>query len=301
MGRHVHPGSEDEFRAWDRRIRAAASSYAGFLGSEVQPPNPSHPGEWITVYSFETVTQLNVWLDSDQRSALIAEGADLIDGTARIQQVAGIRATPQPATVVFWQYVPSANHDEFAALHDDMIERLQGFPGFLRSELLLPVDGVQDEHVIVASFASRPDLDRWLESDVRREWLDKIENVVEGERTLNVVGGFGGWFPSEPSRPGGTKRWKQAIAVFIALFPTTLIITFVRGEVAPDMNVVLAVLVGNVLGILTLTYVLMPLITYIGFEGAPAIIGTNAGYAAYAETLTRPIPIVHLVPSDIES
>ena len=100
VGRHVHPGSEDEFRAWDRRIRAAAGSYAGFLGFEVQPPNPSYPGEWITVHSFEMVTQFNVRLDFDQRATLIAEGADPIDGAARIQQVAGIRATPQPVPVL---------------------------------------------------------------------------------------------------------------------------------------------------------------------------------------------------------
>ena len=39
--------------------------------------------------------------------------------------------------------------------------------------------------------------------------------------------------------------WLLALAVFIALFPTVLVITLVRGAIAPNMNVVLAVLVGN--------------------------------------------------------
>lgn len=261
VGRRVHPGREDDFMAWNRRIRAAAASYPGFVDSEVQQPHSSYPGEWITVYSFATVDQLDTWLESDRRTALIAEGVDLIDGAARIQRVAGMRTAPEPVTIVFSQCVSSANHDEFAALHEDVVGRLADFPGFLGSELLLPVEGVQDEHVIIASFASRPDLDRWLESDVRREWLDRIEHLVDGDRTFNVVGGFGGWFPAQPSQSEGPKRWKQAVAVFIALFPTVLIITLIRGEVAPDMNVVLAVFVGNVLGILILTYVLMPPLT----------------------------------------
>ena len=49
--------------------------------------------------------------------------------------------------------------------------------------------------------------------------------------------------------------------MFIALFPTVLVITLVRGVISPDMNVVLAVFMGNVLGILMLTYVLMPPLT----------------------------------------
>ncbi len=49
--------------------------------------------------------------------------------------------------------------------------------------------------------------------------------------------------------------------MFIALFPTVLLITLIRGAIAPDMNVVLAVFIGNVLGILILTYILMPPLT----------------------------------------
>jgi len=261
VGRRVRSGNETEFRTWDRRIRAAASSCPGFLGSEVQPPSPSHPGEWMTVYSFATAEQLDAWVESDERAVIIAEGADLIEGAARIQRVAGMRMAPEPVTIVFSQRVAPASNDEFAALHKEVTEQLVDFPGFVGTELLLPVEGVQDEHVIVVSFASRADLDRWLESDVRRDWLDRIEHIVEGDRTLNVVGGFGGWFPAEASHPEGPKRWKQAVAVFVALFPTALTITLVRGWIVPDMNVVLAVLVGNVLGILALTYALMPLIT----------------------------------------
>ena len=261
VARHVNPGSEDDFRSWDRRIRAAAAAHAGFLGSEVQEPNPSHPGEWVTVYSFATVEQLDAWLQSEDRRALIREVEDMIDGPGREQRVAGLRTAPEPVTVVFSQRIAPHNEAEFVELHGDVVDRLRKFDGFLGSDLLHPVDGVQDEHVIVASFASRTDLDRWLGSESRTEWLVRTDQLVEGNRTVNVVGGFGGWFPARPNQPEGPKRWKQSIAVFLALFPTSLIITLVRVEVAPNMNVVLGVFIGNVLGILALTYVLMPRVT----------------------------------------
>lgn len=261
VARNVLPGREDDFRAWDRRIRTAAATHPGFLDSEVQEPNPSHPGEWVTVYSFATIEQLDAWLRSDDRKALISEIEDLIDGPGREQRLAGFRTAPEPVTVVFSQKIAAHNAAAFADLHADAVKRLGAFDGFLGSDLLRPVEGVQEEHVIIASFASRADLDRWLESESRSAWLTRADRLVEGDRTVNVVGGFGGWFPAQPDQPEGPKRWKQSIAVFIALFPTSLIITLVRLEVTPNMNVVLSVFVGNVLGILALTYVLMPRVT----------------------------------------
>ena len=95
VSRRVHPGREDEFRAWDQRIRAAAATCDGFLGSEMQPPTDSHPGEWVTVYSFSTVEQLDRWLSSPERQNLIVEAGDLISGSAREQHVAGLRPRPE--------------------------------------------------------------------------------------------------------------------------------------------------------------------------------------------------------------
>lgn len=263
VARRIHPGHEDEFGDWDRRIRETASTYPGFVASEVQPPNLSHPGEWVTVYSFDTADRLESWLLSDDRAGLMEEVEPLLDGEPSEQRIAGMRKASEPVTLVLSQRIAPCDREEFLTLHKDGVERLGQFQGFLGSELLPPVEGVQDDLVIVASFASRADLDRWLESDSRREWLDMIGQLVEGERTLTVVGGFGGWFPAQATQSRGPKRWKQAIAVFIALFPTVLVITLVRGAIAPDMNVVLAVFVGNVLGILMLTYVLMPPLTYL--------------------------------------
>ena len=261
VARRVHPDREDDFHAWHLRIRAAASHQPGFLASEGQPPNLSHPGDWVTVYSFATVDDLDAWLRSEERAALMIEVEPMLDGETKEQRIVGLRTAPEPVTLVLSQRIEPRNREEFTALHGDAVIRLRDFPGFLGSDLLPPVEGAQDELVVVASFASRPDLDRWLESQSRREWLGLIDQLIDGERTLNVVGGFGGWFPAQPSDSDGPKRWKQAIAVFIALFPTVLVITLVRGALFPNLNVVLAVFVGNVLGILVLTYVLMPPLT----------------------------------------
>ncbi len=108
------------------------------------------------------------------RSSQKSQG--LIEGPGREQQVAGLRTAPEPVTVVFSQRIAPHNEAEFVELHDDVVGRLRKFEGFLGSDLLHPVKGVQDEHVIVASFASRADLDRWLESDSRESGSSEPTN-----------------------------------------------------------------------------------------------------------------------------
>ena len=261
VARRVRPGCEDDYVAWHARIAAAAAAYPGHISNELQPPDSAHPGEWVTVYSFEDGERLDAWLASPIREEIIAAAQGLLDGPVREQRVASLRTAPEPVTVVFSQRIAPGGDAAFAALYEDVGQRLGRFGGFLGSQLLPPVAGVQEDYVIVASFASRPDLDRWLESDERQAWVAEAAPLIEGERTVNVVGGFGGWFPAAADMPAGPKRWKQAVAVLLALYPVSLLITFVRTEVAPDMNMVLAVLVANVLGVAALSFFLMPLVT----------------------------------------
>ena len=261
VARRVLPGHEGDFTLWHERIRAAAESFPGYVDSELQPPNPAHPGEWVTVYSFASTSELDGWLDSTQRRQIASEADDLLDGPIREQRIAALRSAPEPVTVVFSQRIPAEDAAAFSGLYQDVVKRMGSFPGFLGSELLPPVSGAQDDHVIVASFASRHDLDEWLQSTSRRAWLEKAEELIEGERTVNVVGGFGGWFPAAANLRSGPKRWKQALAVLLALYPTSLLITAIRSEVAPDMHMVLAVFIANVLGVAALSFVLMPLVT----------------------------------------
>lgn len=261
VARRVRPGRENDFVEWHQRIVAAASAHPGYVASELQPPDSAHPGEWVTVYSYTDAENLDSWLGSDIRAGINSEVIDLLEGPIREQRIASLRTAPEPVTVVFSQRIKPEGDAAFGVLYQDVVKHLDASPGFLGSELLPPVTGVQDDHVIVASFASRADLDHWLQSDERRVWVESAAKLIEGERTVNVVGGFGGWFPAVSSKPDGPKRWKQAVAVLLALFPVSLLITAVRTEVAPDMNMILAVLVANVLGVAALSFLLMPMVT----------------------------------------
>lgn len=250
-------GREAEFEGWLRGLLEVAREAPGHVSSDLQPPDDAHPGEWVVVYQFTDTDTLDGWLHSPVRAELMREAADLVDGPPR-EQVVALAQGPDPVTGVASFRVRPGEEQRYAELHARLVQRLAGFPGFLQSEVFEPVAGVQDETVVLFSFDSREHLDAWLGSDARRAMLAEIEPFLEGDRTVNVVGGFAGWFAGHGP---GVKRWKQAAVVLLALFPTAVVLTLVRQWLLPDVHWVVGVLFGNVLGVIALAWVLMPFLT----------------------------------------
>lgn len=259
VARRVKVGMESEFRLWNERLRIAAEQFQGHLGSEAQAPGEAHPGEWVNIYRFDSPKTLETWLCSDERAELMREGTRFVDGATREQHIAQRDLRSDVVTAVMSVRIAPGDVEEYRRAHVVITQVMGRFPGFVRSELVEPEAGVQDDHVIVFSFDSRADLDNWLESDERQQVLQRIEPLIQGERTLNVVGGFGGWFAVQEEH--APVRWKQAIAVLIALYPTTLTIGFIQRALVPDAPFVPALFVSNVLGVAALTWLLMPVVT----------------------------------------
>jgi antibiotic biosynthesis monooxygenase (ABM) superfamily enzyme len=252
------PGREAEFEQWLRRLVAAARQAPGHVHSDIQPPTAVHPGEWVILSQFTDAESLQAWLTSPERDGLVAEGRDLIAGGIR-EQVVALAHQPEPVTAVASFLVKPGDAARYAEIYDRLVQALAAFPGFIRSELFASIPGIQEETVVLLSFDTREHLDAWLGSPERQRLLDAIDPYIEGERTLNVVGGFAGWF----GRPGmaKVKTWKQAAIVLLAIIPISLLVTVVRRWLLPDVSWWTAVLIGNVVGVALLSWVAMPLLT----------------------------------------
>lgn len=74
----VKPGKEAAYRQWETRVQHAQSKFPGYLGSYVQPPIAGELG-WTTLMRFATAGQLENWLKSPERAALLADAQPLID------------------------------------------------------------------------------------------------------------------------------------------------------------------------------------------------------------------------------
>jgi antibiotic biosynthesis monooxygenase (ABM) superfamily enzyme len=258
VSRRVVPGREAEVERWMQRMHAAATMQPGYVSDDHQPPDARHPDEWVVTYQFTDTDALDAWLSSPIRRKLIAEGREFIQGEARHQVLAvPTGVATRPVTAVISSKVKSGCEAAYRAVHADIEVAMAAAPGFLRSELFDAVPGIQEHTIVVFAFDARAHLDAWLDSDSRRQLVARLEPLVEGERVLNVVGGYAGWFSAE--RP--VKRWKQALTVLSAMLPVSLTIALIRAEVAPDLPTALAVLISSAIGVTLLTYVLMPRLT----------------------------------------
>ncbi|MEV6219127.1 antibiotic biosynthesis monooxygenase [Nocardia sp. NPDC051833] len=70
---------EAEFVAWQARVTEAERTFRGFRGSALHRPIPGVQDEWTIVYSYASVEDLNGWLESPERQALLAEAPDFRD------------------------------------------------------------------------------------------------------------------------------------------------------------------------------------------------------------------------------
>lgn len=67
----VEPGREPEFLVWTEAIQAAQSHFPGYMGSFVQAPVAGEAPHWATLVRFATPAQLDAWLESGERRALL--------------------------------------------------------------------------------------------------------------------------------------------------------------------------------------------------------------------------------------
>ncbi len=258
VSRSVLPENEDAFGSWIARLVNEANRQPGYVDSFVQRPTGGHPTEWTVVYRFSDPASLDRWLSSDARTALLAEGASLIEGDPKEQVLAGVGSDREARVVSSYRLADGAEGAHLM-FHKRMLDALSHFDGFIARDVLDAVPGVQDETVVILTFETTQDLRAWLGSDERATLLRELDDITVGSLTTNVVGGFAGWFPGHG--PAEVRKWKQALVILAALFPVSLAATLFRSWAFPDLPLVPAVLFANIVGIVVLTWFLMPPLT----------------------------------------
>jgi len=142
---------------------------------------------------------------------------------------------------------------------------VEEFPGFLGAGWVRPGPGSVEWHMLYR-FANAGVLRGWEESPQRRWWISSAQGIVEHGRTERRTG-IEGWFdtPQERgvahARPVAPPRWKQAVTIWLAFFPLSLLANVVAGRFLTDIGVVLRTLIITLCLTPLMTYVVLPRIT----------------------------------------
>jgi len=167
------------------------------------------------------------------------------------------------ATAVVVQQVPEAGVDWFLDWQRGVTGVMEAFPGHQGTEVYPPPGGRGGEWVVVIGFDDEKSLQAWLDSPVRREWVEKLQAKI-GTFELKVMpGGFGSWFAGCLGEPGAaaTPSWKMAMVVLLGLYPTVMLLTLFPGPFVQPLGMATAMLIGNALSVCLLQWAVMPVLS----------------------------------------
>jgi uncharacterized protein len=164
----------------------------------------------------------------------------------------------EPIHIAITLRVRTTHVAEFEQALADFASRSLTEPGARGMQCLYPPPGSSStEYGILRSFATASDRDAFYRSALFRDWLARIEPMVEGKSTRWQLHGLEAWFRN--NRGPMPPRWKMALLTWIAVWFSSML---VRAIVAPVLGpkipqVVEAGLVAAGV-VLILTWVAMP-------------------------------------------
>jgi uncharacterized protein len=85
---------------------------------------------------------------------------------------------PQPATAIASHLVHPEKVDAYIKAQTAITDAARGFPGFVGTEVLDPVPGLQEEWVAIFRLESNHAMKRWLESPERLKLAARIEALL---------------------------------------------------------------------------------------------------------------------------
>jgi uncharacterized protein len=75
----IKPGQEAAYRRWEQKIAVAQAKAPGFQGYRFEPPIPGVQEDWLSILRFDTEENLQAWMDSPERKALLADATEFTE------------------------------------------------------------------------------------------------------------------------------------------------------------------------------------------------------------------------------
>lgn len=163
-----------------------------------------------------------------------------------------------PVTLMVARRVAHGRYQELIAWLHEGEQLATDFPGYLGSGVLAPPPG-DDEFQIIFRFADEATMHAWEHSASRRSWLVRGSGLF-AKNSVHRVSGIDGWFGAVGQRP---PRWKQAVAIWLAFFPVSLIFNFVLGPLLGQLELLPRIMISTLILTPLMVFWFIPLSTHL--------------------------------------
>ena len=164
--------------------------------------------------------------------------------------------------MLYSRRVKPGREADFEAWARGILAAARQFPGHLGASVL-DAPGSRERHILF-SFADRKSLRAWLDSEERRRWLARVEELLETDRGLQQLTGLETWF----KLPGSTvptmkppPRWKMWLVSLVAVYPLVFAFQALLVPRMAGLPLPLRALVFPLVLLTLMTFVVMPVVT----------------------------------------
>lgn len=140
------------------------------------------------------------------------------------------------------------------------------FPGHQGSIVLKPESAEQPHYRVITKFDSTENMQRWYDSDERREKVARLEPLQQQPAEIQHLTGFETWFtPSSELNLGMATppKYKMAVVVWIAVYTTVLPMIAVLKPMTTSLPPLIASAVLAAISVASMTWVVLPTLTWL--------------------------------------
>ncbi|KQQ06057.1 antibiotic biosynthesis monooxygenase [Rathayibacter sp. Leaf185] len=248
------------YEAWQESVGERLEGRPGFLGREVLRPDPPHQVDWIVVERFRDRDAARSWLQSPERAALLEEMDGVLVGNDSVHLFTEeTRHSSEAASVLITSRVAPEDEAAFLAWQRRISAAESHFEGFVGHRVERPIPGVQDDWVVVLSFDTEADLNRWIESPERTALLADGAAYNQQLSLTRASYGFGFWAGRD--KPVPDPVFKSNLLVLLMLYPIVFLWGYFIADplfAAHGVPFWLSLFIGNVVSTQLLGWIFVP-------------------------------------------
>jgi antibiotic biosynthesis monooxygenase (ABM) superfamily enzyme len=184
------------------------------------------------------------------------------DGSEPVAPAGARPGADDPVTVLYSRRVKPGREADFEAWARSIVAAARQFPGHLGASVL-DAPGSREYHILF-SFADRRSLRAWLDSEERRRWLARVEELLEADRGLQQLTGLETWFKLPGSSVPTMKpppRWKMWLVSLVAVYPLVVVFQVLVVPRMARLPLPLRALLFPLVLLTLMTFVVMPVVT----------------------------------------
>lgn len=166
----------------------------------------------------------------------------------------------QPVTVSITRRVRPGREAEFEQVMASMRRVASQFAGHLGGFVVPPEPGETGRYQVLFAFDTEEHLRGWSESAQRRDHLERLAPLTQGETPMRLLSGMETWFALSAAQvKSPPPRWKMALTSWLGIFPLVLLLSNTFSPLLGRfLHPVLVVMAMTAVIVLAMTWLVMP-------------------------------------------